>query len=499
MSTFVNTVEKLGDAALTDSIINRTVTEYKDNIATRVGKSAFRRCLLLANVDMPNITYIDENAFNECSALNTLILRRTDSVVTLANANALANTPIAGGTGYIYVPSALVDAYKADTVWSVYASQIRAIEDWPYVCDLYSWDVVFQRIEDGSYDDVYEIGDTIPLDLGDEGVVNMEIVAFDADDLADGSGKAPITWIGKEALKTSHRMNPALVTEFSYPESPSWKHAALNQFVSVAQYGETAYLAECKFTVTAKQNASFIVQGGVNTNGCGKLSYWVNDELIVENHNSTSKVTHLVECVTGDTFTVRATYLPTNSSHSDAATMEVYIDKNNDGKHDTNDSGITLSDYFEITVDEIKNVPIRIHDGYQEGTGTIGGWEKSEMRTYLKDTIKPLIPETVRSRIKEVTKYSIKYFDANTKDVNGVTIDDVWIPSLREINSSGETVGVKYSYRFYDAESRKRVINSWWLRSASNISIYYQMGSDGLSKGSTPSNNNGGVILGFCT
>ena len=47
------------------------------------------------------------------------------------------------------------------------------------------------------------------LDLETEGKVQMQIVAFDADELADGSGTAAITWISKQLLNTSHRMNPS--------------------------------------------------------------------------------------------------------------------------------------------------------------------------------------------------------------------------------------------------------------------------------------------------
>lgn len=39
-------------------------------------------------------------------------------------------TPIANGTGYIYVPSALIEQYKVAENWSTYASQFRALEDY---------------------------------------------------------------------------------------------------------------------------------------------------------------------------------------------------------------------------------------------------------------------------------------------------------------------------------------------------------------------------------
>ena len=56
------------------------------------------------------------------------------TMAKLDNTNTFNSTPIASGTGYIYVPAALVDNYKAATNWSTYANQIRAIEDYPEIC-----------------------------------------------------------------------------------------------------------------------------------------------------------------------------------------------------------------------------------------------------------------------------------------------------------------------------------------------------------------------------
>ena len=70
-----------------------------------------------------------------------------------------------------------------------------------------TWDEVFAHIEAGDYVTRYSIGDTIPLYLGEEGYVNMQIVAFDADVLADGSGKAPITWVSEHVLRTDRRFS----------------------------------------------------------------------------------------------------------------------------------------------------------------------------------------------------------------------------------------------------------------------------------------------------
>ena len=80
---------------------------------------------------------ITSGDFDNCQKLTTLILGAS-TVCTLANTGAFNRTPIAlynNTVGYIYVPRALVDSYKVATNWSVYASQIRAIEDYPEVLE----------------------------------------------------------------------------------------------------------------------------------------------------------------------------------------------------------------------------------------------------------------------------------------------------------------------------------------------------------------------------
>ena len=82
-----------------------------------------------------------------------------------------------------------------------------------------SWEQIIASVNDKSYKSKYHIGDVKEIDLGSEGVVEMQIAAFDADELADGSGKAAITWISKQLLKSDHRMNPSIVNPD--PSDPS--------------------------------------------------------------------------------------------------------------------------------------------------------------------------------------------------------------------------------------------------------------------------------------
>lgn len=375
MSNFKqNTVETVGDSALAESIINRSITELQDNITTSIAAQKFRGCSALANVIFPSVASVGigafwqctalkqadftacvsfaQNAFYGCSAMAALILRCTDAVCTLTG--NLSGTPIATGAGYIYVPLALVDTYKAATGWSTYAAQIRAIEDYPEVCDPYTWEAVFKAIDAGTYKDVYAVGDLVPLDLGSEGLFNMQIAAFDADDLADGTGKAPISWVSKELRKGALRMNPELVT---------------------------------------------------------------------------------------------------------------------------NDDGT-----------------------YQEGTGSIGGWEKCEMRSYIINNILPLIPQAIQSRIRTVSKTDWVTFSDGSSAYK-VSQNELWIPSSEETDN-----GNTYPLFGTSSNKYKRVINqtgtaysTWWLRSGSGKKMFYIRRYDSSNKLDRPCTNQHNIALGFCT
>lgn len=184
-----------GDNGLADAIVTRTITEYVNNEITEIGeyafalcysllsasiphvkklnKQAFFECTSLTYLEIPNVenislqaiygckvlkkvyvpklTYLNDQVFRACSALtradignctsigamcffmtklDTLIIH-TSSVCTLENTNAFQSTPIANGTGYIYVPDDLVEAYKGATNWSTYADAIRPMSELP--------------------------------------------------------------------------------------------------------------------------------------------------------------------------------------------------------------------------------------------------------------------------------------------------------------------------------------------------------------------------------
>lgn len=214
------------------------------------------------------------------------------------------------------------------------------------------WDAVLASIAAGTYATDYAVGDLIPLDMGAQGTVNMEIIAFNSDNLAIGSGKAHITFISQEALTTTKRMNPA-------------------------------------------------------------------------------------------------------------------------------------------------------KDGTTEGTGTIGGWELSEIRGYYQDTLLPLVPANVRAKILEVTK-TYYYYASDSAAARGSCTDKLWMPSYREVfgGSSKESSGPAYSAANSNAWRTKHRWNgvsavNWWLRTASSTTNWNGCGTSGAVRNAAASTAYS-CVVGFC-
>ncbi|MBR5604192.1 MAG: leucine-rich repeat protein [Bacteroidales bacterium] len=352
------TVETIGAYAMYEQY---DLTGVEFTKATRVEEYAFANCNQLSTVDFDLLDYIGANAFDGCEKLNKIILRNTEKVCDLHNISAFgeSNTPVRQGTASIYVPASLIESYKSTSPWNqLNIDMFKAIEDYPEVWKKYDWNTVNYHIETGDYATYYNIGDTIPLDLGSKGIIDMQIAAFDEDDLADGSGKAHISFVAKNISET----------------------------------------------------------------------YKINNTLV----------------------------------------------KNDDGT-------------------------------YQEGTGSIGGWEKCMIRTYLNDTILPLIPENVSSMIKPVTKYSDSYDTSGTAVDSVVTTDSIWIPSAREMfgGTSYEQNGAIYTTLFIDNNSRIKRNNynaavQWWLRTAYTTNQRFCNVSSSGALTSTYPTSFLSLVIGFC-
>lgn len=104
-------------------------------------KQMFYKCYMLQKLDFLQVGTIDEGAFEGCKSLTTLVLR-SNTKCRLRYANAFTDCCHMLGTvdekynpdglcdGYVYVPSALVASYQADSVWTEAGVQFRALEDY---------------------------------------------------------------------------------------------------------------------------------------------------------------------------------------------------------------------------------------------------------------------------------------------------------------------------------------------------------------------------------
>lgn len=140
---------------------------------------------------------------------------------------------------------------------------------------------------------------------------------------------------------------------------------------------------------------------------------------------------------------------------------------------------------------------------YEVGTGSIGGWEQSDMRSYLISTIYPLIPKPVSSAIVPVTKTQTAY-DTAGSSFTQTTTDDVWIPSYRECFGLNSTY-----YGLFRNENENRIkksgettISSWWLRTTNGTNgegLFHAVGTTGTAFAFRGTDYALGVAIGFCT
>ena len=123
-------LETAGDEFLNS---NTKLTDVSLPKITTFGSNAFSSCLSLTKITLPKVTSINGSYLcSGCTALTAFVITNEEQVCTLSSTSScFANTPIKSGTGYIYVPDALVDSYKTATNWSTFASQIKPLSELP--------------------------------------------------------------------------------------------------------------------------------------------------------------------------------------------------------------------------------------------------------------------------------------------------------------------------------------------------------------------------------
>lgn len=111
-----------------------TTATFKQG-AYRLDTAVFERCSDLTAVDIGDtgengVLSIAGTAFYYTSNITALIIRRSKAVFPLAN--AFPSSSALSSTATIYVPEALLSAYKSASNWSTYASRIVKIEGTTY-------------------------------------------------------------------------------------------------------------------------------------------------------------------------------------------------------------------------------------------------------------------------------------------------------------------------------------------------------------------------------
>lgn len=114
--------------------------EFPNGQPYACGNAAFRNNTALVIADLGGVTNVGTtNCFVSCSALRTLVLRRTASVCNLGawSATSMGGIYSNPSASTIYVPEALLTSYQTATNWST----------------AYAAGLTFQKIEGSIYDD----------------------------------------------------------------------------------------------------------------------------------------------------------------------------------------------------------------------------------------------------------------------------------------------------------------------------------------------------------
>lgn len=447
------------------------------------------------------------------------------------------------------------------------------------------WATIIANIDNGTYKSKYKIGNYKPLDLGSEGIINMQIAGFDVDDLADGTGKAPITFIGKELLATVHRMNPEIIKneDGTYQEGTGsiggWEKSELRQYMKETIKTFIPGLVRKRIAEVTKEQLSKNTEGETLVqvsqediwipmliilssssmiselnekystlfpslesrtksiiNKSSKVAWWLREagsvftfDAIKTNGNSddfsyaeASRGVCPCFCLRGPR-EITDTWEEIFAAEADGSYKEKYqvsdykpLDLGSEGIINMQIAGFDVDDLADgtgkapitwigrellKTKKRINPASVENSDGtYQEGTGGIGGWEKCEMRPYLKDTIKELIPTVVRNKIIEVMK-SQKAVNVRGNTFTQTTQDDIWIPAWYETGMTG-----KYALLFPNNESRIKMevdrdsgVYWWWTRDAERTGTFEIVRESGSSYSQGSAARESNVCLGFCT
>ena len=379
-----------------------------------------------------------------------------------------------------------------------------------------SWEEIIASIDDGSYATKYQLGNYKPVDLGSDGTINMQIVAFDTD--VDRNGvKIPLTFIAKEFLNGSYPLsatNGNGQTLATYNWSTTIARTKLNSTL----YDTIPAVVKSRIISSKKTYA--VAEGGVQANGTritrtGYDKIWIPSgrELNLGSYNEDSgviynkmfrKPEYRIRYVNGSSIT-----WPTRTScwmnydkrgmcvSSSGGLWPLSSNMQNNGKaligfclgyepetitdswdeifaaeeDGTYSTKYSIGDTKALTVNNENHLMQIV--AFDEGeskiswlsknmlsekhlshvTNSMFTWPGMEIRAWLRNTVLPTIDADIRDHIVEVDKTYV--YGTYAGRTTGTVKDTIWIPSARELGFSDyENSGVIYSEAFPDNQSR---------------------------------------------
>ena len=457
----------------------------------------------------------------------------------------------------------LTNIQASMTVYAAFESSLQVIE----IAD--TWDEIISHVNDSTYKTRYQLGNYKPLDLGDEGVIRMQIVAMDTDTMT-ATVSAPLTFIAMDLLNSVHGYVDATNTN-------GWAGSEMRSYLS-----DTILPLITAYNENIVKNIPYVFKyssykKGTSSSDYGTIStydkLWLPSKSEVGGDNTYETSGHVyskafssnadrLRMVDGTIYNwnLRSManwtsnyrswwYVDTNGavqSRNEARGGHVCIgfclglepetitdswDAILANKNYATDYAIGDTKYLDLGTEGLHLMEIVAfdEDDKADGTGKAGitwlskrllntpkamkasastsnGWESSIVRSYLKNIVKPLIPENVRNAIVEVTKVQSLY--SGGLIVNGqTTSDDVWIPSVHELyptatnyENTGATYGDNFGSKYWAKRTLAMVSQIWWLRSVYNSGSFRSVYVDGSGTGGyNPATNQRYIALGFCT
>lgn len=349
-----------------------------------------------------------------------------------------------------------------------------------------SWEDIIAACQNGTYKNKYKLGMYKYMSLGTATGVNMQIAGIDVDDKADGSGKAPLSWVSKELYPNAHRWNPSLHTVYKTVELMPW--------ISDPDNGDYAWKTDPALyavdsdkkplwggqSVTAYFDITAVSYGDITITyshvpgyKAESISLTFGSETLENGTSGTiAPKTHTVSCSPGDVIQVKWIYNKSGTYKTPPDDVGMYIAFTSTG---------TINVKTTFTVITRKEA-----ESYTDKTGPIGGWQSCELRTFLKDNILPLMPQLLQTSVLDVTKTQTS---ANTLGVNEnqESSENIWVPTWDEIR-------FVYNILLWKGDSKKVIkyphgsstAQNWWTRGIEDVSHGVQrVSSTGMGYGSS--------------